>query len=294
MLASTLKPGDTIHICAPASRINQERFIAGCAILQHRGYKLDIHPQTYLQEGQSAGPIAIKVEALNSLLSKPGFVWAAGGGNRTAHTLPGLDLKHAKATLVGFSDITGIHSALYKHGKASIFGPTVQSLARVPDTDRDSLFALLGGTYEDFPLRDAAVINSGEAEGKIFAATLSVLTSMMGTKYAPDLDGVILCLEDANEELSRVDRMLWQLSQALPFSKLKGLMFGSFDPLLDSGTPFGFTFEQIVREHTGKLGIPVLINAPFGHVGRWHPLINGAEATLSASVGNASLRYKAA
>ena len=81
----------------------------------------------------------------------------------------------------------------------------------------------------------------------------------------PDTKNSILFFEDVNEQLSRVDRYLCSFKRAGIFKNAAAIIFGQFSGNLEGGRPFGFTLEDIIREHTDGLNIPVLMNAPFGH-----------------------------
>lgn len=289
-----LKTGDTIHVVAPASKIVPARFATGCDFLQRRGYRLEVHDQVYLTDRQSAGPIIAKAQALADVLPQSHFVWAACGGNRTAHTLPHLahiDI-HPHAAVIGFSDITMLQADLYrKQNQPSFFAPTVQRLATLNPNDVDYTLALLSGQISDYPMDDAEVLREGTASAPVYVATLSILAAMCGTPYMPDLRGHILMLEDTNEEASRIDRMLWQLAQTIPFYELAGLVLGSFDPIPDTGSAFGFTLADLALEHTADSTYPVVINAPFGHGSRMQAVANGASMTLNAGASRAEMRY---
>lgn len=295
-LPSAIKSGHRIHIVAPASKIQPERFAQGCDVLARRGFKLVVHDQVYAVQNQSAGRVEQKAEALRDTMrsDEAPVIWAACGGNRTAHVLPLVagELAKSQGIILGFSDVTALQAAAYRlNQRASFFAPTVQRLATLNPADLDYLFGLLAGQTRDYPLEDAVVLREGKAQAPIYAATLSILAALAGTEFMPDLCGHILALEDTNEELSRVDRMLWQLQQVIPLSSLAGIMLGSFDPIPESGSAFGFTLADLVLEHAGDANIPIIMNGPFGHGSRMQALANGATAVLHAEQSGANLTY---
>lgn len=281
--------GQTIGVMAPSSAIVPERFEAGLAVLKQRGFHVVIHPQTYLGAdtgNQLCGSPAQKAAAFMELWSDPKIdaVMAAGGGNFAAQFLHLLDFEHMARTpkpLSGYSDTTALLTALYtKTGIGGFFGPTVQNLSH--NGNLDQVFALYAAADAiRLPLSGASIIASGQCPpAPVFAATLSVLLSLAGTPYFPDLSGHILILEDVGEELSHFDRALWQLSQIVPFSALAGLIFGQFLNMTDTGRPLGLDWEGIVRTHTHNLNGPVVINAPIGHGHDLFPVPLGRFATL--------------
>lgn len=280
--------GQTIGIFSPSSSIVPERFEAGLLILRERGYKLVIHPQTYegsTSGNQQAGTAEQKAAAFMELWADKNIhaIIASCGGNSAVHMLPLLNWDKIKATpktLMGFSDTTALISALYQKTKISgYFGPTVQTLGRIRDLNL--IFQVLESNQSDIiPLLPAKVIKHGLVEAPVFAATLSVLLSLAGTEFFPSLEGHILILEDIGEELSHLDRMLWQLRQVIDFKKLAGIAFGEFVDIKDTGRPLGLSFDDIMRYHTADIDGPVIINAPIGHGNSLFPIPLGWEVTL--------------
>lgn len=210
-------------------------------------------------------------------------IMASCGGNFSAQLLHLLDYKkmaETPKTLIGFSDTTALLSAIYaKTGNGGIFGPTVQTLGRIDNLDK--VFEILTAKNTVINFSDCIPLTSKKPEpAPLFSATLSVLISLAGTPYFPNLSGHILILEDIGEELSRLDRMLWQLNEVCPFKNLSGLIFGQFIDLKDTGRPLGLDFEGIIRKHTKGINIPVLINAPLGHGTNFLPIPLGKVAKL--------------
>lgn len=287
-----LRPGQDIHIVAPASKIIAEKFTAGCDVIRARGFNPVVHPQCYAEDGQSAGTIAEKAAALQSILDlpTPQIIWAAGGGNRTAHMLPHLRPGPVKHTLVGFSDITALLHRPYING---LFGPSVQRLSDLNVADTDYVFDLLTHGRADYPLSDCTILRAGTMTAPVFGGTLALLCALCGTPYMPDLRGAILAIEDVNEQPSRIDRMLWQLRHAIPFADLAGLIVGDFGNLPETGRPFGFTLRDIITEHTTPYDFPVIMDAPLGHGQRLQAIPQGARVTLTVTADKAKMQFSA-
>lgn len=279
-------PGDTIGIMAPSSFVEPDTLAPGIAALEQRGYRVHLHPQTFLRDRQSAGTAADKCAALYDLWNDPaiGAVLAAGGGNRSLHMLEALDTGRLKATpkaFVGFSDSTVLLNAFTAHLRIVTFhGPV---LGRVRDNpDLDSLVSALGGRPQEPDLRTARVVRSGQAQGVLIGGTLSLVQYLAATPDLPDPEGAILFLEDVSEEFSHIDRMLLHLRRAGVLKVLSGLILGTWESLQDRGRPYGFTLEDIVAEHTRDTHYPIVMGAPFGHGAVLPTFPIGGKARLSA------------
>lgn len=286
--------GDTIGIFAPCSYVVEERFHQGVDIIRARGYDVYVHPQTYKRQNQSAGTVAEKLAAFQDLLSDPKIkaIWAASGGNRAQLMLPHLNpammASHPKIFL-GFSNNDALANGAYINANmAMLYAPTVSTLYRIAPESVDSVFDWLTGQK---PALNATGVRDGSATGKLIGGNLSTISSLAGTPYMPTANGAILLLEEVGEEISRIDRLITQLKFSMPFEKLAGIVFGSFTHLIDTGKPFGWTIEDLIRDHTQGLNIPVAMNAPFGHDMVFHTLPLGGTATLTVKGTGATLSF---
>ena len=121
-------------------------------------------------------------------------------------------------------------------------------------------------------------------EGTLVGGNLSVFQALIGTPYMPSPENSILFIEDIGDHLSRYDRMIGHLRLSGYLDKLSGIIVGEFLKTQDNpDRPFGFTLEDIIREHTAGLNIPVLMNAPFGHGDHLPAFPIGARVTLSGT-----------
>jgi muramoyltetrapeptide carboxypeptidase len=279
-----LLPGDTIGVMAPSSYVEKDDIESGKALLEERGYKVFIHPQTYGRYNQSAGTHAQKLDALHALYADKTIkaIWTAGGGNRALYLLEHLDYALIKTNpkyLVGFSDVTALLNAVTAHtGQVTIHGSVFKNIAR--NSEIDEILLLLSGKNYVLDLKSTQIIQEGVAKGPLVGGNLSLFVNLCGTKDCPALDGAILFLEDCGDEISRFDRMLCQLRRLGVFEKISGLLLGDFFDLRDGARPFGFSLEDIIREILSDSGIPTIMNAPFGHGKTLSPLPIGAPATL--------------
>ncbi len=279
-----LQKGDTIGVFAPSSWVEKDDIEKSKSHIEKLGYKVFVHPQTYERENQSAGTHLQKSLAFQGLWMREDIkaIWAAGGGNRCTHLLETLKfdpLKRAPKILIGFSDVTALLNAVYAHTDTITFhGPVFKNLHKYGQIDH--LLNILGGQTETYPVTKDNILNEGKAEGKLIGGNLSLFQYLPQTLPNDFYKDAILFLEDCNEEVSRIDRMILHLRRLKVFDDVKALVFGEFTSLQDSTRPFGYTINDIIKEHTEKLDIPILYNMPFGHGQNLYSFPIGAKASI--------------
>ena len=287
MKLTPLAPGDTIGVMAPSSYVEAKDIEKSKALLEKRGYKVFVHPQTFERHNQSAGTNLQKTLALQGLWQRDDIaaIWAAGGGNRAMHLLESINfsaIKRKPKLLIGFSDVTALLNAITVHtGFPTIHGPVFKNIHGYKHLDH--LLDLLSGQKISYPWEKTRIIKKGKATGKLFGGNLSVFQYLPQTLPGEFYKDAILFLEDCNEELSHIDRMLLHLKRLGVFNSAAAIIFGQFSDMRESGRPFGFTLEEIIAEHTENIEIPIVMNAPFGHVKDFYSYSIGSEFTLDTA-----------
>jgi muramoyltetrapeptide carboxypeptidase len=282
-----LKKGDTIGVMAPSSYVDMAKIKAAEEFMRSKGFDVLIHPQTSLKNNQSAGTHVQKLTALYDLLEDSSIkaIIAAGGGNRAMHLLDKIDyqiFKDNPKILMGFSDVTALLNEIYfKNNQITFHGPVFSRLPEL-ENDFELNFALLSGEMPDYDFTDSTILQKGSAAGPLIGGNLSLFHVLLNERNIDKLSGAILFLEDINEELSKIDRILLHLKRLGALGKISGLIFGKFTLAEDSGRPFGFSLEDIITEHVKDYDIPVIMNAPFGHEDRLCVFPVGARAILKA------------
>lgn len=285
-----LKSDDTIAVMAPCSRVpDLDSLQDSVKALEGRGFKVEIHSQTGATHQSSAGTDDEKIAALHELIKRPDVkaIIAARGGNHAGSLLPKIDyslIKQNPKIIIGYSDMTVLLNSIYKEtGLITFHGPMMNNIAALKAEQLDQCFNLLAGAATDIPLPGAQIFKPGIAQGTLVGGNLSLLTSLLGTKWQPDFTNAIILLEDCDDELSRTDRRLLHLLNANAFNKAAGIIVGDFSNMTDNGTiPFGFSLEESIARVTDGLNIPVITNAPFGHGKDFYTCPIGATATLEA------------
>ncbi len=291
-LPPPLKAGDRVGLVAASSCLEGEEAIArmeaGIEILERWGLVVTRVPLR--QWGYLAGTDTERRLELQPEAEEGAALLACLRGGWGSARLLEQPLGLANRWLLGFSDVTSLLWAQLAQGNGgAIHGPLLTTLAGEPAWSQERLRALLFGE----PLADLEGQSwcSGQAEGPLLVANLTVATHLLGTPHLPPLKGAILVLEDVGEAPYRIERMLthWRLSGVL--QQLAGLGLGSFegcDNPADGDRP-SFSLEQVLRERTADLGIPVVAGLPIGHGSCNAALPLGVRARLDGSSGRLSL-----
>ena len=237
--------------------------------------------------GYLAGDDRDRLNDINRALRDPEIdaLWCLRGGYGMIRILAGIDyeaLSRAPKTIIGYSDITALHAAVQRKCRLLTYhGPTAREV--LSDFSRDSLRrAVLEQGDSCGKAENAREINAGTADGRLVGGNLAVLASLCGTEFMPDLTDGILVLEDINEPVYRVDRMLQQLKLSGALNGCKAIAFGECVKCpedSDGGRPFDVVLGEIAH----ALGVPCLAGIPVGHIAEQWTIPLGAEATLDTS-----------
>lgn len=248
--------------------------------------------------GYLAAPDPNRAAALNDAIANPDVrgIFCARGGYGAMRLLPRVDWTSARAhptLLVGYSDITALHLALYAHaGWTGISGPVVTEWA-VDDAAPmlNALQDLAAGGVPAFPALAEHTLQplaSGVATGRLLGGNLAVLTRLVGTPYLPSLRGAILVLEEVGEAPYRVDRMLMHLKLAGHLDSLAGVVLGAFTTGSDVRSPT-LTLDEVFGDAFHGCPCPVAMNFAYGHCLPRHVLPWGVRARLSVTEEEAAL-----
>ncbi len=295
-----IKKGDKIRVVSPAGKIQEEHILPAINWLENQGYVVGLGKHIFNQHYQFAGTKKQRLEDLQAALddSEASAIICSRGGYGAVQIVEQLDFttfkKHPK-WLVGFSDITLLHSYLNNLGYVSIHGVMPRYFlveSGEPSQNLLALFNVLTNQKISFSVKANPFNKMGIAEGKLVGGNLSIIGSLMGTSLDIDMDGCILFIEDINEYLYKIDRLMHQLKLSSKLKLLKGLVIGSFTGMQDNKTPFGKTAWEIISEAVGEYNYPVLFGFPAGHDAENLPLLLGAKYKLevTAEVSNLTLK----
>jgi muramoyltetrapeptide carboxypeptidase len=287
-----LAPGDVIRVIAPSGPVPREELEAGVKRLALR-YQVRYDPDALFQtEGFLAGPDAHRLAELNAALADPAAkaIIMARGGYGLTRLLPFIDTAAMQARpkpIVGFSDGTALLARCAQTGIASVHGPVLAQLARLPQADLDGLFGVLEQPGPGIVLSDLEITMPGRVQGPLLGGNLEVFSRLLGTPFMPDLAGAILFLEEIGERPYRVDRLITHLDLAGVFAAVSAVVVGEFK---DCREPEGSRLpsppaRMVLEERLGRLAIPVAFGGLFGHGERNAALPYGTLAELDSRHG---------
>ena len=305
LLPFALRTGDTIGVIAPSSpQRDDERLRTGIRKLKELGYAVREGTNLWKRYGYLAGTDQERAEDLNTMLRDPEIrmIVAGRGGYGATRILEYIDyeaLSLDPKILLGFSDVTAINLAvLAKANLVSFSGamPGVDLWESEPDSFMmESVVrtitssAPIGGLKPPDGETITGLLN-GTAQGPLIPANLTLLATLCGTPWMPDMREAILLIEEIGEEAYRVDRLLSQLWNSGVLKDIAGLAFGAFtgtehkrisvDPL---------PLEEVFAEYIRRANLPTITGVPYGHIKHKLTLPVGVQARIDGTAGTLSI-----
>ncbi len=302
-----IKPGDTIGLINPAgATFNAEDIQVVKETLAALGLKTKLGKHALDRYGYLGGTDEARAEDVNTMFAdnEVNAILSIRGGWGCNRILPLLDynlIKKNPKALIGYSDITSLLVAIYaRTGLVTFHGPVGTSTWNQFSLNyfRKILFEGEAVKMENpkttgdnlAQTKDRVeTITGGKTKGRLVGGNLTVLTAMLGSEYLPSWKNVILFVEDDNEQIYRVDRMLTQLKLAGVLQQLSGFIFGKCTKC-EPGEGYGsLTLEEVLNDHIKPLGIPAWYGAMIGHVENKFTMPVGVEAEINADAGTIRL-----
>ena len=270
MEISFLKPGSKIVIAAPARCVLREEMAIAIEWLKEQGFVPVYDDALFAQHHIFAGSDDFRAAVFQHYLDSEEIeaIWCARGGYGSIRIVDRLDfskfLEHPK-WLVGFSDITVFHGKLNRLGVPTLHASMPFYFANKTPEAKQSLYDALTGKTLQYAFSSHPLNRCGEAEAEVVGGNLSVLIGMMGSETFPETDGKILFIEEVDEYIYHIDRMMHCLKRAGKLDRLKGLIVGGLTQIKDNTHPFGMTAEQVIAEVVSEYDYPVCFGFPAGH-----------------------------
>jgi muramoyltetrapeptide carboxypeptidase len=277
-----------VALVAPAGPLRGEQDLTR-AIDNTRLFGWDAAIGTHVLDraGYFAGCDADRLADLNDAIADPTVdaIWCVRGGYGAMRILDGVDfetLAKREMPIIGFSDITAIHLGVARRTTlVSFHGPTAR--ATLVDSTRDALRRAVVDHADSCGVApEARVLRDGTASGRLAGGNLALLAALVGTPWAPNFDGAIVVLEDVNEAIYRIDRMLQQLRLAGIFRGARALVFGDCCNCPEESDDGARTLDDVLLELAEALEVPCVAGVPVGHIEQQWTIPLGAEAELDA------------
>jgi muramoyltetrapeptide carboxypeptidase len=303
-----LGPGSRIGLVAPAGPLlERDDLTRAEELCRALGYEPVLGTNAYNRYGYLAGTDDQRLDDLNAALRDPMIdaIWCIRGGYGAIRLLERVDydaLARRPKALVGFSDITALLNAVTRiTGVVTFHGPVAR--AAMPPFSRWHFERVLAGVEVPGRLgrlppaanvlvpRENRIVtlSGGTAEGRLAGGNLTLLHCLIGTSYFPDLDQAILFLEDIDEDLYNVDRILAHLRMVGALRQLAGVMVGRFTQLKRDTRDGALGFDEVLGTYLEPLGVPVAYGFPIGHIDAQWTLPLGVRARLNADAGELEL-----
>ena len=280
-----LKQGSKIAIVAPARCVTPEAMAYGIQWLKDQGFVPVFDERLFAVHHIFAGDDAFRAAVFQEYLDNEEIeaIWLARGGYGNIRIIDQLDftqfLRHPK-WIAGFSDSTVIHGKLSRLGVPSLHAPMPFYFENKTEEAKKSLFNALTGKCLHYEFPANPLNRLGVMEGKIVGGNLSVLYGMMGTGTFPETDGKILFIEEVDEYIYHIDRMMRALKRAGKLKHLKGLIVGGLTQIKDNTHPFGQTAEEVIAEAVSEYDYPVCFGFPAGHFDDNRVLVFGQKSRI--------------
>jgi len=294
-----LKPGDTIGIIAPASYITENEITNAVRLIRNNGFNVVFGRNIFKRVNSFAGTDHERADDFQMMMedSSVKAILSARGGYGSLRTAERLNFKnfllHPK-WIIGCSDITVFHSIINKAGIESIHSVMPRGI-REKSEDIESLNSLINaltGNLKEYYLPYHQLNINGESSGELSGGNLSVLYSLIGSKYEPDLKDKILFIEDVGEYLYQIERMITNLKNANKLQQLKGIIAGGMNRMKISGSGFRTNAYNIIKKASAEYGFPVIFGMPAGHVRPNKALIMGRNIKIKANNNGVLIKFE--
>ena len=297
MRPNSIQKGDTVGLIALACKVNFEILKPAIAWMENVwGLKIILGESLTSEYHQFAGTDTIRANDFQTMLDNPEIkaIFSARGGYGSSRLLDSIDFtafQKQPKWVIGFSDITAVHCHIHTLNIESLHATMPKIfLQEGGEESLESLKKILFGEETNYKIEPHKLNRLGVGEGQIIGGNLAILIHVIGSKSDINYDGKILFLEDINEYLYNIDRMMIQLKRSGKLQNLAGLIVGSFSDCQDNQVPFGKTAYEIIEEAVADYDFPVCYGFPVGHeVDNW-AIPCGRRLSLSVEEYGVSLK----
>ena len=289
-----LKKADKIGIIAPARKISLPEIQFAIETFESWGLEVVLSKNLFKEDHQFSGTDEERCSDLQTMLDDDSIkaIISARGGYGTLRIIDQLDFskfkKHPK-WIIGYSDITVLHSHIHNFGIETVHGLMCINFPKSAGAV-ETLHKILFGEKLSYSFKDHPLNRNGKCVGELVGGNLSLLYALAGSKSDISTKGKILFIEDLDEYLYHIDRMMLNLNRSGKLSDLAGLIVGGMTDMKDNQIPFGKTAEEIILDAVKEFKYPVCFNFPSGHMENNYAIPLGRKSTLYVG-DNSSLSF---
>jgi muramoyltetrapeptide carboxypeptidase len=266
-----LKKGDKIGLISTARKINLQEIEFALKTIEQWGYNIIFSKHLFEQDNQFSGTDQQRANDLQQMIDDKSIkaILCVRGGYGTVRIIDKINFtpleKHPK-WIMGYSDVTVLHSHLHQLSIASLHCTMPINFESNSQLSLNSIQETLKGKNLNYETKSHPLNINGQAKGQLVGGNLSILYSLCGSQSDIDTDGKILFLEDLDEYLYHIDRMMMNLKRTNKLSNLAGLIIGGMTKMHDNEVPFGKNVSQIILDLVKEYDYPVCFDFPAGHV----------------------------
>ena len=293
-----LTRGDVVGIVAPARKVSANELKPAIEFLEMNGFRVALGKNIFAKANQFAGTDEQRAADFQTFLDDPDIkaILCARGGYGSVRIIDRLNFDgfvQSPKWICGYSDVTVFHSHLHGMGYATLHGTMPINIKEedLYSPANTSLVRGLTGKSLAYTVPAHSLNRCGEVTAPIVGGNLSILYSLLASGSDIGTDGKILFIEDLDEYLYHVDRMMMALKRSGKLAKLAGLVVGGMSDMNDNTIPFGHTAEEIIARVTEGYDYPVCYGFPAGHIGENMALRLGTDATLVVTERQTTLKF---
>jgi muramoyltetrapeptide carboxypeptidase len=291
-----LKTGDTVALVCTARKFFPEDAKPAIDLLKSWGLNVKLGATIGLDNFQLGGTDTERALDFQAQLDDENIkaIWCARGGYGTVRIIDALDFtkfKQHPKWIIGFSDVTVLHSQLNVERVATLHSIMPFTVPKAPEEVKDTLRKALFGEVISYTIPSKSYDVKGKASGELVGGNISILYSLLGSKSSIDTKGKILFIEDLDEYLYHIDRMMYNLKRNNYFKNVKGIVIGSMADMHDNEIPFGQNEVQIITEICKNHHIPIVFEFPAGHQIDNRTLILGSQVDFEVNEKEVKLQF---
>ena len=291
-----LKAGDTVALVCTARKFFPEDAKPAIDLLESWGLHVKLGATIGLDNFQLGGTDTERAADFQAQLDDANVkaIWCARGGYGTVRIIDSLDFTNFKQYpkwIMGFSDVTVLHSQLNVERVASFHSIMPFTVPTAPEEVKETLRKALFGETISYTIPSKSFDVKGTASGELVGGNISILYSLLGSKSSIDTKDKILFIEDLDEYLYHIDRMMYNLKRNGYFENVKGIIVGSMADMHDNEIPFGQNEVQIITEIAKENRIPIAFQFPAGHQSDNRTLILGQQVAFEVNEKEIKLKF---